>query len=183
MALKYSSMLALGTKIPTFQLLDTVSNSMYNSIQLDNKKPTLIMVICNHCPYVIHYHQELKRLFNDFNQQLDFVAMSSNDATLYPQDGPEEMSKLFRALKLDFPYLYDQTQETTKLLNAECTPEFYLYDGNNLLVYRGRLDASSPGKDLPVTGEDLRKAINSLLMGQVVSLDQHPSMGCSIKWK
>ena len=141
------------------------------------------MLICNHCPYVIHYHEEMQRIADDFSHQVDFVAISSNDVERYPQDGPEAMKKLFETLGLDFPYLFDETQEIAKALKAECTPEFYLYDGNNALVYRGRMDDSSPGKDIPITGADLRAAIDALLDGYTVPSDQHPSMGCSIKWK
>ena len=183
MALTYSSMLELGTKIPDFKIINSLDQQIYSSTKLYNGRPSLLMVICNHCPYVIHYHEELQHLANDYSRVIDFVAMSSNDVDRYPQDGPSEMKKLFERLGLDFPYLYDKTQEVAKSLQAECTPEFYLYDSNNVLVYRGRLDASSPGKDIPITGIDLRSAIEALLCGDDISSDQHPSMGCSIKWK
>ena len=183
MALTYSSMLDLGTKIPDFKLVNSLDQQVYSSAKLNNNRPSLLMVICNHCPYVIHYHEELQQLAHDYSREIDFVAMSSNDVDRYPQDGPSEMKKLFEKLGLDFPYLYDETQEISKSLQAECTPEFYLYDPNNVLVYRGRLDASSPGKDMPITGADLRSAIEALLKGETVSPEQHPSVGCSIKWK
>ena len=183
MALTYSSMLELGSKIPRFKLINALDGDLYSSSLLHNDKPSLIMLICNHCPYVIHYHEEMQRIADDFSHQVDFVAISSNDVERYPQDGPEAMKKLFETLGLDFPYLFDETQEIAKALKAECTPEFYLYDGNNALVYRGRMDPSSPGKDIPITGDDLRGAIDALLKGGPVSSDQHPSMGCSIKWK
>ena len=183
MALTYSSMLELGTKIPDFKLVNSLDQQVYSSAKLNNNRPSLLMVICNHCPYVIHYHKELQNLANDYSREIDFVAITSNDVDRYPQDGPSEMKKLFERLGLDFPYLYDETQEVSKSLQAQCTPEFYLYDSNNELVYRGRLDASSPGKDMPITGSDLRSAIDSLLQGITVSSEQHPSMGCSIKWK
>ena len=176
-------MLKLGTKIPNFKLFNAINGQEYHSSELDNDKPSLLMVICNHCPYVIHYHEELQHLTNDYSREIDFVAISSNDVDRYPQDGPSEMKKLFERLGLDFPYLYDKTQEVAKSLQAECTPEFYLYDPNNELVYRGRLDASSPGKDTPITGFDLRSAIEALLREDPISSEQHPSMGCSIKWK
>ena len=137
-----------------------------------------------------HYHEdvhgeemELRYIRDKEKREIDFVAISSNDVDRYPQDGPSEMKKLFERLGLDFPYLYDETQEVSKSLQAQCTPEFYLYDSNNELVYRGRLDNSSPGKDMPITGADLRSAIEALLKGETVSPEQHPSMGCSIKWK
>ena len=140
------------------------------------------MAICNHCPYA-PLPRGVAKTYYDYNREIDFVAISANDVDRYPQDGPSEMKKLFERLGLDFPYLYDETQEVSKSLQAECTPEFYLYDLNNVLVYRGRLDASSPGKETPITGSDLRTAIEALLKGESVSLEQHPSMGCSIKWK
>tara|TARA_B100001939_G_scaffold263564_1_gene230743 strand:- start:200 stop:730 length:531 start_codon:yes stop_codon:yes gene_type:complete len=176
-------MLGLGTKIPDFKIVNSLDQQIYSSTKLYNGRPSLLMVICNHCPYVIHYHEELQHLANDYSRGIDFVAISSNDVDRYPQDGPSEMKKLFERLGLDFPYLYDKTQEVAKSLQAECTPEFYLYDLNNVLVYRGRLDASSPGKETPITGIDLRSAIEALLRRDDISSDQHPSMGCSIKWK
>ena len=183
MALTYSSMLELGTKIPDFKLVNSLDQQVFSSSKLNNDRPSLLMVICNHCPYVIHYHEELQQLAHDYSREIDFVAMSSNDVDRYPQDGPSEMKKLFEKLGLDFPYLYDETQEISKSLQAECTPEFYVYDSNNALAYRGRLDASSPGKETPITGIDLRSAIDALIQGVTVSSEQHPSMGCSIKWK
>lgn len=183
MALKYSSMLDLGAKIPSFELVNTLNGTLYSSSSLNNEKPSLIMVICNHCPYVIHYHDELQRLAHDFGSLIDFVAISSNDVNNYPQDGPQEMMVLFSRLGLDFPYLYDESQQVAKTLKAACTPEFYLYDGHDALVYRGRLDGSSPGNDIAISGKDLRKALNSLLAGQTIGSEQHPSVGCSIKWK
>ena len=176
-------MLELGSKIPDFKLINALDGDLCSSESLHNEKPTLIMVICNHCPYVIHYHEEIQRLERDFGSQLDIVSISSNDVSRYPQDGPKAMKELFNTLGLSFPYLFDETQEVAKALKAECTPEFYIYDNNNALVYRGSLDASSPGKDIPVTGADLRAALNDLLDGNDISAEQHPSLGCSIKWK
>ena len=183
MALKYSSMLELGTEIPKFELLNVLDDKMFSSKSLENNRPTLLMLICNHCPYVIHYHEELQRITKDFHSLVDLVAISSNDAMNYPQDGPEEMKALFDSLGLSFPYLYDETQNMAKVLQAQCTPEFYLYNGQGVLVYRGRLDDSSPGNDIKVSGKDLRDAINALLSGQSINEFQQPSMGCSIKWK
>ena len=183
MALTYSSMLELDTKIPHFQLKNALDDNLYASTSLSNGKPSLIMVICNHCPYVIHYHEELKRISKDFGDLIDFVAISSNDIKNYPQDGPEQMKELFTNLGLSFPYLFDETQDIAKVLKAECTPEFYLYDNNDMLVYRGRMDNSSPGNDIEVSGNDLRNACSNLLKGVPISSDQHPSMGCNIKWK
>ena len=183
MALMYSSMLELGSTIPNFKLLNAINGTLYSSDELNNEKPSLLMVICNHCPYVIHYHEALQLLTKDYGTQINMVAISSNDVEKYPQDGPEAMKVLFKSLGLDFPYLFDETQAIAKILKAECTPEFYLYDTNKTLVYRGRMDASSPGKDIPITGADLRAAIDALLEGSSVPSEQLPSMGCSIKWK
>ena len=135
MALTYSSMLELGSKMPHFELKNVINDKMYASTSLFNKKPSLIMVICNHCPYVIHYHEELKKMNNDFKDRIDFVAISSNDIINYPQDGPKQMKQLFKDLGLSFPYLFDETQNVARALKAECTPEFYLYNNKNMLVY------------------------------------------------
>tara|TARA_B100001287_G_scaffold152923_1_gene128697 strand:- start:687 stop:1244 length:558 start_codon:yes stop_codon:yes gene_type:complete len=183
MALKYSSMLDLGTAIPEFELTNVLDDSSLRSSSLQNNKPSLLMVICNHCPYVIQYHEELQRLARDFQKSINIVAISANDVSNYPQDRPELMKVLFTKLGLKFPYLYDETQELAKALKAECTPEFYLYDQNSLLVYRGRLDDSSPGNHIIPTGKELRSALNKLLTGESISKYQQPSMGCSIKWK
>ena len=183
MALKYSSMLELGTKIPHFELKNALDDKIYASSSLSNGKPSLIMVICNHCPYVIHYHEELKKMNNDFGDSINFLAINSNDIINYPQDGPDQMKELFLNLGLSFPYLFDETQDIAKVLRAECTPEFYLYDNNDMLVYRGRMDNSSPGNDIEVSGSDLRNACSNLLRGVQIPSNQHPSMGCNIKWK
>ena len=120
---------------------------------------------------------------NDFKDSIDFVAISSNDIINYPQDGPKQMKQLFKDLGLSFPYLFDETQDIAKALKAECTPEFYLYDNSDKLVYRGRMDNSSPGNDIEVSGNDLRNACSNLLSGSPIPSEQHPSMGCNIKWK
>ena len=183
MALKYSSMLELGTEIPKFELINVLDNQMFSSLSLENNRPTLLMLICNHCPYVIYYHDELQKITEDFQALVDLVAISSNDVENYPQDGPGPMKKLFNALELEFPYLYDETQRVAKDLKGECTPEFYLYNKNNNLVYRGRLDDSTPGNNTDISGKDLRDALNALLTVQSVDDNQQPSVGCSIKWK
>ena len=183
MALTYSQMLPLGTQLPEFQLLNVVDNQLFDSKNEIVKQGVIVMVICNHCPYVIHYHNELKKLVTDYNQSLNFIAISSNNIKTHPQDSPDRMYDLFKELKFNFPYLYDETQEVAKLLKAECTPEFYLYDTNSALVYRGRLDDASPGNPIEPTGKDLRGALNSLLSGESIIDYQQPSMGCSIKWK
>ena len=182
MALTYSSMLELDSKIPHFKLKNVLDGKMYASSSLSNDKPSLIMIICNHCPYVIHYHEELQRINSDFGDKIDFVAISSNDIVNYAQDAPEQMKELFSRLGLSFPYLFDETQDIAKALKAECTPEFYLYDNCDKLVYRGRMDDSTPGNDIEVSGNELRNACLNLLSGSAISLNQHPSMGCNIKW-
>ena len=183
MALTNSSMLSLGSEIPQFSLINVLNSSIFNSANLSNNKPSLIMVICNHCPYVIHYHDEIVKMNNEFGNIIDFVAISSNEIMNYPQDGPDQMKELFLRLGLFFPYLFDETQDVAKALKAECTPEFYLYDNSDRLVYRGRMDNSSPGNDIEISGSDLRNACLNLLNRTAISSNQHPSMGCNIKWK
>ncbi|MDC3028112.1 thioredoxin family protein [Pseudomonadota bacterium] len=182
MTLTYSSMLELGSSLKEFNLLDTVSGNSFSSTELDEAKPSLIMFICNHCPYVIHYHDEIKRLAGDYAEILNMVAISSNDIENYPQDGPDKMRELWEDLGLSFPYLFDSTQEIAKKYKAECTPEFYLFDHLQQLVYRGRLDESSPNSGIEPTGEDLRDAIDNLIIGKEINSNQLPSMGCNIKW-
>lgn len=183
MSLTYSSMLDLNSTLIEFDLPNSVSNNCFSSKNLDSKKPSLIMFICNHCPYVIHYHQQIQSLENDFGKKINLIAISSNDIKNYPQDHPDKMSLLWDKLGLTFPYLFDESQSVAKRYKAECTPEFYLFNANEKLVYRGRFDETSPSsKNIP-DGKDLRNAITNLLEGKLISTDQHPSMGCSIKWK
>ena len=183
MALTYSSMLELQTDLIGFDLLNSLSNKNFSSDSLDVDKPSLIMFICNHCPYVIHYHDEIIRLEKDYSKKINLVAISSNDIINYPQDSPAKMKELWETLGLSFPYLFDETQEVAKKYKAECTPEFYLFDSNKKLIYRGRMDETSPGSDKKPSGKDLRTAIDNLENNRLVSNDQHPSMGCNIKWK
>ena len=183
MVLTYSSMLELGSSLEEFNLIDTFSGNNFSSSELDEAKPSLIMFICNHCPYVIHYHHEIQRLAKDFDNAINMVAISSNDIDEYRQDGPDKMRELWVQLGLSFPYLFDSTQDVAKQYKAECTPEFYLFDSSQKLIYRGRLDESSPNSGLEPTGEDLRNAIENVLNNKDVNADQFPSMGCNIKWK
>ena len=183
MSLTYSSMLPLGTKLIAFELIDTVSEKNFLSDELEISKPTLIMFICNHCPYVIHYHSEIQKIYKDYKDQINMVAISSNDIDNYPQDATYHMQDLWKELGLSFPYLFDETQMVAKAYKAECTPEFYLFDNNRKLVYRGRLDESSPNSAILPSGKDLRDAIENLLSEREISLEQFPSMGCNIKWK
>ncbi len=183
MTLKYSTMLELQSNLIDFNLLNTISGKLFSSESLDESKPSLIMFICNHCPYVIHYHQQIQKLEFDFGNNVNLIAISSNDIENYPQDHPDKMSLLWSELELKFPYLYDETQDIAIQYQAQCTPEFYLFNSNRKLVYRGRFDETSPSSKKPPDGKDLRNAIFNLLDGKVISPDQHPSMGCSIKWK
>tara|TARA_B100001093_G_C26826905_1_gene1014441 strand:+ start:1821 stop:2351 length:531 start_codon:yes stop_codon:yes gene_type:complete len=176
-------MLELGTELIPFDLSNTVSKKHFSSDELDNSKPSLIMFICNHCPYVIHYHSEIKQISQDYKDQINIVAISSNDIDNYPQDGPKEMHDLWEKLGLSFPYLFDETQTIAKAYKAECTPEFYLFDTNRKLVYRGRLDESSPNSNIQPSGKDIRNALDNLFNDEEISNDQFPSMGCNIKWK
>ena len=183
MALTYSSMLDLQTDLIGFDLLNSLSNKNFSSDSLDVNKSSLIMFICNHCPYVIHYHDEIIRLEKDYSKKVNLVAISSNDIINYPQDSPAKMKELWETLGLSFPYLFDETQDVAKKYKAECTPEFYLFDSNKKLIYRGRMDETSPGSDKKPSGKDLRTAIDNLENNRPISNDQHPSMGCNIKWK
>lgn len=183
MALNYSTMLDLCAKLPDFELVNSLDGQKFNSDNLDKNKGKLVMFICNHCPFVIHYHQQLVNLAQKYSSKIEFVAISSNDAENYPQDGPEKMKELFAKLNLSFPYLYDESQEIAKKYKAACTPEFYLFDENNLLIYRGRMDDSSPQNGKEANGSDLKNAIDNFLNKKEISPDQYPSMGCNIKWK
>ena len=147
MALTYSSMLDLQTDLIGFDLLNSLSNKNFSSDSLDVNKSSLIMFICNHCPYVIHYHDEIIRLEKDYSKKVNLVAISSNDIINYPQDSPAKMKELWETLGLSFPYLFDETQDVAKKYKAECTPEFYLFDSNKKLIYRGRMDETSPGSE------------------------------------
>jgi len=184
MALTPSNMLTLGTIAPEFTLPDVVSGELLSLSDLKSDKATLVMFICNHCPYVKHIQTELVKLANDYIPKgVAFIAISSNDINAYPEDAPEEMKKIARQWNYPFPYLYDETQETARKYDAACTPDFYLFDRDLSLVYRGRLDESRPGRDIPLTGKDLRQALDDMLLGNQVSEEQYPSIGCNIKWK
>ncbi len=183
MVLKYSSMLELQSNLIEFDLLNTITGDNFSASNIDETKPSLIMFICNHCPYVIHYHQQIQKLEKDFEDKFNLVAISSNDIVNYPQDGPDKMKLLWEELGLGFPYLYDETQEIAKKYQAECTPEFYLFNGDKKLVYRGRFDETTPSSEKVPDGKDLRNAMDCLIEGEEIASEQHPSMGCNIKWK
>lgn len=179
-----SNMLALGTQAPDFKLLNTVTGNFKTLSDLRGKRGTVIMFICNHCPFVKHVNEEIIRLCNDYRVTgFGFAAISSNDADQYPQDSPTEMRKTARNLGYPFPYLYDETQEIAKAYDAACTPDFYLFDDELRLVYRGQLDNSRPGNGIPVNGRDLREAMDNILNNNPQRKDQKPSIGCNIKWK
>ncbi len=184
MALTSSNMLPLGTKAPDFCLPDTVSGKSLCLDDITAPKATVIMFLCNHCPYVIHVNPMIVQLANTFMPLgVSFVAISSNDVQKYPQDGPDKMSIVAKVLGYPFPYLYDQSQETAKAYDAACTPDFYVFDKDMKLSYRGRLDASTPGNKEPLTGNDLRSAILNTMLGEPPIPNQKASMGCNIKWK
>jgi len=184
MALTPSNMLELGTEAPNFQLIDTVTNQLSSFEDIKGKRGTVVMFICNHCPFVVHVIDEVVRIANDYRVLgFGFVAISSNDVINYPQDGPAEMWENARLNNFTFPYLYDETQEVAKKYDAACTPDFYLFGPNNTLVYRGQLDASRPGNGIPVNGRDLREALDNVFNSRPQNQIQHPSIGCNIKWK
>ncbi len=184
MARTESNMLALGTMAPTFSLLDTVSTKTIQLQDMTGTSGTVIMFICNHCPFVIHVNPEISKIANEYIAKgIAFLAISSNDVINYPQDGPSLMKEHAIKNEYSFPYLYDETQEVAKAYDAACTPDFYLFDAHLKLAYRGQLDNSRPGNSIPLTGTDLRNAINALLESKPISTDQRPSIGCNIKWK
>ena len=179
-----STMLPLGTKAPAFHLADVKSGRIYSFDSLVSDKATLIMFICNHCPYVIHVLPEILKIAKEYEQHgVAIIAISSNDADRYPDDGPDKMK--IKAIQMNFPfvYLYDQNQEVARLYDAACTPDFYLFDKEKVLVYRGRIDQAKPKNDQPLNGHDLRKAMDAVLAGKKVDEKQYPSAGCNIKWK
>ena len=185
MALTPSTMLPLGTSAPAFSLLDTVSGRTHSLADCAGPAGLVVMFICNHCPYVQHVNAELVRVATDYQPRgVGFVAISSNDAAAYPQDGPEPMRASARRLGYPFPYLYDETQAVARAYQAACTPDFYLFDAALKLVYRGRLDGSTPGNGVPVTGADLRGALDALLADAAPDPStQRPSLGCNIKFR
>jgi len=177
-------MLPIGTKAPDFKLPDTVSGKKMSLKDLQSDRATVVMFLCNHCPYVLHVNEEIVRVVDDYaDKGVSFVGISSNDAENYPQDGPDKMKEHAAEVGYDFPYLYDETQEVARAYDAACTPDFYVFDGDGKLAYRGRLDDSRPKNDNPLTGKDLRAAIDSVLAGKPVPEPQYPSGGCNIKWK
>ena len=185
MAYTESNMLPLGTKAPDFSLPDTVSGQNIGFANVRGEKATVVMFLCNHCPYVIYVNPEIVKLVEEYQKKgVGFVGISSNDADSYPEDGPDKMKEHARSVGYQFPYLYDESQETARIYDAACTPDFYVFDQNDELVYRGQLDSSRPSRnEVAPTGEDLRKALDAVLEGKEVNALQRPSGGCNIKWK
>ena len=184
MAVTPSTMLALGTQAPNFSLPDVASGDTVSLDAFAGKKALVVMFICKHCPYVVHVKGELAQLGKDCaGRDVGIVAISANDVANYPDDSPDNLKAMARQLRLTFPLCYDESQETAKAYTAACTPDFFLFDGDRKLVYRGQLDDSRPGSDRPVTGADLRAAIDAVLEDKPVDQNQKPSAGCNIKWK
>ncbi|MDF1694389.1 MAG: thioredoxin family protein [Saprospiraceae bacterium] len=184
MALTESNMIGLGTQAPDFTLPDTMSGQSLGLSDIKGASGTVIIFSCNHCPYVIHVNSELIAIANAYKSKgINFVLISSNDVDNYPQDSPEKMKELGESLGYSFPYLYDESQEVALSYDAACTPDIYLFDGALKLYYRGRLDGSRPGNSIPLTGSDLRGAIDDLLEEKDPPTKQYPSAGCNIKWK
>ena len=184
MAATPSTMMPLGTTAPDFSLQDAISGKTLSLSQLKGKNATLVMFICNHCPYVLHINDELVRIAKEYEPKgVSLVAISSNDVVNYPQDSPELMKELAENVGYTFPYLYDETQDVARAYDAACTPDLFLFDADLKCIYRGQLDNSRPQNNLPVTGKDLRNALNAQLAGKPISENQIPSIGCNIKWK
>lgn len=184
MALTPSTMLPLGTKAPDFELPDVVSGQTISLDTFAGKQALLVMFICRHCPFVKHVQTQLAQIGKDYaNSDVGIVAISANDAANYPNDAPEKLKDMAKEFGFTFPFCYDESQETTKAYTAACTPDFFLFDRDRKLVYRGQLDDSRPSNNQPVTGQDLRMALDAVLASQPVNSEQKPSIGCNIKWK
>ena len=183
MALVESTMLALGTAAPDFSLPEVTSGKIISLRDAANAKALLVMFICRHCPYVVHVKSELAQLGKDYARKgVAIVAISANDAVRYPDDAPAQLKAMAKEEGFTFPFCYDEAQTVAAAYTAACTPDFFLFDANHRLVYRGQLDDSRPGNGKPLTGHDLRAAIDAVLAGTPVASDQRPSVGCSIKW-
>ena len=183
MAATPSTMLPLGTAAPDFNLLNTVSGTNI-SLSDYKDKAFVVMFICTHCPFVIHVNQELSKLGKDYtDKDIAIIAIGSNDAENYPADGPDKLKEQAEKEGFNFPYLYDENQDAAKAYTAACTPDFFLFDANHKLAYRGQLDSSRPSNGEPVTGADLRSAMDAVVAGTDVPTEQFPSIGCNIKWK
>ncbi len=179
-----SAMLSLGTPAPQFSLRDVVSGQSYSLNSFIDKTALLVMFLCRHCPYVAHVEQEIAKIGQEYaGTGLGILGISSNDPVNYPDDAPPRLKEMAERLGFSFPFCFDETQDVAKAYRAACTPDFYLFNGERRLVYRGQLDDSRPGSNKPVTGRDLRAAIDAVLAGKPVDSNQRASVGCSIKWK
>ena len=184
MARTLSNMLELGTPAPDFNLPDVVTGRDVSMADFTRNKALLVMFICAHCPFVKHVQHELASIGRDYgDKDIGIVAISSNDAASFPEDSPAGLKLMAQQQGFGFPFCYDESQEIARAYDAACTPDFYLFDGTRQLVYRGQLDDSRPGTDIPVTGKDLRSAIDAVLEDKAVDQNQRPSLGCNIKWK
>jgi peroxiredoxin len=184
MARTPSTMLPLGTLAPDFSLPDVVTGDSVSLATFAGSKALLVMFICQHCPFVIHVKPELAKIGHDYGAKgVGIVAISANDAVKYPQDDPDHLKAMAQDLSLNYPLCYDESQSVAQAYQAACTPDFFLFDGELKLVYRGQLDSSRPGNEDPVTGADLRAAMDAVLVGKPISTEQTPSIGCNIKWK
>lgn len=185
MAYTESNMIPLGTKAPDFKLPDTITGDSFQLSEMTPHPATVIMFLCNHCPYVLYVNPEIARIAGEYNAKgVAFIGISSNDAEKYPEDAPDKMGPHARAVGYTFPYLYDENQDVARAYDAACTPDFYVFDGEMKLAYRGQLDSSRPNRNpIPSNGEDLRAALDAVLNGQAVNPVQRPSGGCNIKWK
>lgn len=184
MAYTESIMIDIGTQAPFFKLLDVVSNQVLTFQDCRGENGTVILFICNHCPYVIHVNRLIVDLANEYaNKGIKFVAINSNDVANYPEDAPDKMAIVAKVLQYPFPYLYDESQEVARAYEAACTPDIYVFDSSDILYYRGRLDDSRPNSGRPLTGKDIKDALNHMLEGNPSPSTQYPSGGCNIKWK
>lgn len=184
MSLTASNMLPLGAPAPEFSLPDAVSGNNLSLEQLKSPVATVIMFICNHCPFVQHIQPRLVEVASEYqNKGISFIAINSNDIQNYPDDAPDKMKQVAQKFNYPFPYLFDESQKVAEAFQAACTPDFYVFDKNLQCVYRGRFDESTPGKKIPVTGNELCRALDAILAGQEVPDQQFPSLGCNIKWK
>lgn len=179
-----SAMIPLGTLAPSFRLLEPRTNQWHSLDDLISSKGTVIIFMCNHCPYVKHILPALLAVARDYIPKgIAFVGINSNDPVAYPEDSPDEMKRLAEAMDFPFPYLFDETQEVARQYSATCTPDLFVFDSERRLVYRGQFDGSRPSNDIPPTGADLRNALDALLAGRPIPPEQRPSVGCSIKWR
>ena len=184
MALIESTMIPLDSIAPNFTLSDTITQNEISLAESKSEIATVIMFICNHCPYVIHINEELVKVANEYiPKNISFIAISSNDIETHPEDGPEEMKEVAYRLGYQFPYLFDESQEVAKVYEAQCTPDFFIFDKDLALVYRGQFDNSRPGNEITVSGNDVREALDSILSRNKVNPIQIPSIGCNIKWR